>query len=256
MDTCIPGRTRVIGTRACACVSCRGPCRACHPSHMQYAKVLILEHMPRDKMLSVLACPGSLTGACVKPQAMPPVMCRVCSPCLPVHSSDPRPSRSPGSCRTNSHMKPPTRRAPAPPPSLLNKAPLPPASTAVPAAAPPVKAAAAATTAVAVPQAQSADCNAGQQDAASSSGRDTDMAQKGRDSIVAAQGAEGKAVMGPPPAKPRCANIAYESIGCSANVRHLTQDVQQRIHTSRLGTLEGPSICGPCKLGRSCTAQQ
>ena len=80
---------------------------------------------------------------------------------------------------------------------------MPPASTAVPAVAPPVTAAAAATTAVPVPEAQSTDRKAGQQDAAGSSDRDTNMAQKGRDSIVVAQGAEGKAVMGPPPAKPR-----------------------------------------------------
>lgn len=100
-------------------------------------------------------------------------------------------------------MKPPTRRAPAPPPSLPTKPPVPPAATAAAVAAPLATAAAAAATAVPLHAPQPLDRSAGRQEVASSSGSGTHVVQKGRDSAVGAQGGEGKAAMGPPPAKPR-----------------------------------------------------
>ena len=93
------------------------------------------------------------------------------------------------------------RRAPAPPPT---RPPVPAVATSATGNAQPATTAQVGATAVAMHEVQPAAASiSGQPDNASSSGRDSSSACRAQKSAVGAQGGEGKAVMGPPPAKTR-----------------------------------------------------
>ncbi|KAA6419896.1 MAG: Serine threonine kinase [Trebouxia sp. A1-2] len=118
-----------------------------------------------------------------------------------------------GSVRTSSHLKPPMRRAPAPPPPLSANAPPTAAHVASKPAAVPVKVAADRTGL----QAEASGSNRGSAAAAdASSTTHQGTADKSKD--VAKANTQGKAAMGPPPAKTSCIDLFSQVMAPSRKI--------------------------------------